>query len=42
MAYHGEKPGKSHCLSCTQHTKKTNKERNKNFKWTIQFLAIVT
>ena len=33
----------SQCLkllsSCTQHTKQ-NKQRNKNFKWTIQFLTI--
>ena len=42
MAYRGEKRGKNHCLSCIQHTKKANKQRNKNFKWAIKFLAIVT
>ena len=36
-----KKPGLNHQLSCTQH-KKQNKQRNKNFKWAIQFLAIAT
>ena len=40
-AYHQKKPDLNHWLSCTQHTKQ-NKQRNKHFKWAIQFLAIAS
>ena len=33
--------GLHHWLSCTQHTKQ-NRQRNENFKWAIQLLAIAT
>ena len=40
MAYYQKKLGLNCWLRCTQHTKQ-NKQRNENFKWAIQFLAIL-
>ena len=41
MAYHQKKLDLNRWVTCTQHTKQ-NKQRNKNFKWAIQVLAIAT
>ena len=40
MIYYQKKSGLNRWLSCIEHTKQ-NKQRNKNFKWAIQFLAIL-
>ena len=40
MVYYQKKSGLNRWLSCIEHTKQ-NKQRNKNFKWAIQFLAVL-